>query len=74
MEPSEFHKLIPRFRWFAIITTNYDLVLEKTYELDNHKLQKIAPIISDDDQFSKIISDPYAVPYLKFTWINNSSK
>jgi hypothetical protein len=30
-EPVDFHLLIPRFRWRAIATTNFDLIVEKTY-------------------------------------------
>src|SRR6266404_389401 len=29
LEPAPFHLLIPQFRWRAIVTTNYDLVVEK---------------------------------------------
>ncbi|HFZ1281473.1 TPA: hypothetical protein ACIJR0_004989, partial [Klebsiella aerogenes] len=31
-EPAEFHLKIPTFRWIAIYTTNYDLVIEKAYQ------------------------------------------
>ncbi len=31
LQPAGFHKLIPLFRWFAIVTTNYDLVVERAY-------------------------------------------
>jgi hypothetical protein len=30
--PAEFHKLIPTFNWTAIFTTNYDLILERSYD------------------------------------------
>jgi len=63
--PSDFHKLITRFRWFSIVTTNYDLVIEKAYELEVEKLQNIAALVSDGDNFSAKISDPDTVPYLK---------
>src|SRR5271165_1533786 len=32
-QPAEFHKLIPTFRWRAIATTNYDLIVERAYAL-----------------------------------------
>ena len=32
LQPASFHYLIPKFRWFAVVTTNFDLVLERTYE------------------------------------------
>ena len=30
-EPADFHLLIPKFRWRAIGTTNFDLLVEKAY-------------------------------------------
>jgi hypothetical protein len=30
--PSDHHRLVPRFLWKAIFTTNYDLVIERAYE------------------------------------------
>lgn len=65
LEPAYFHEVIPKFRWHAIITTNYDLVLEKAYEKCKKKLQSLAPIIRDADNFSEKISNPHTVPYLK---------
>jgi hypothetical protein len=63
--PAEFHELIPSFRWHAIITTNYDLVLERAYENQKERLQTLCPVISNDDEFSKKICDPSLLPYLK---------
>ena len=31
LQPADFHLLIPRFRWFAIITTNYDLIIYRDH-------------------------------------------
>src|SRR5262245_30285883 len=30
--PADFHLLIPTFRWRAIVTTNFDLIVERAYE------------------------------------------
>ena len=30
-EPAPFHQLIPMFRWRAIATTNFDLIVERAY-------------------------------------------
>jgi len=30
--PGDHHRLVPRFLWQAIFTTNYDLVIERAYE------------------------------------------
>ncbi len=31
-EPASFHRLIPKFRWHGLATTNYDRIIEKAYE------------------------------------------
>src|SRR4051794_4930155 len=31
-EPASFHMLIPQFRWRAIATTNFDLIIERAYD------------------------------------------
>ncbi len=38
--PNTFHKLIPRFVWKAIATTNYDLILERAYDAVPDRLQR----------------------------------
>ena len=77
LKPAPFHFLIPKFRWYAIVTTNYDLVLERTYERTSDRLQNLAPIIRDGDNFSQKLRDPNLVPYLKLhgsiSVINDSS-
>jgi hypothetical protein len=40
-EPAEFHLKIPTFRWVAIYTTNYDLVIERAYQKQLNKTQNI---------------------------------
>jgi hypothetical protein len=44
-EPADFHLLIPRFRWHAIITTNYDLIVERAYEPRNKPLQELVSAV-----------------------------
>lgn len=63
--PASFHKLIPRFRWHAIVTTNYDLVIERAYEDVADRQQKLCPIIRDGDNFSNVLKDNQALPFLK---------
>lgn len=65
LKPASFHELITQFRWFAIVTTNYDLIIERAYENVSNALQHLEPIIRDGDNFSKIIRDNTALPYLK---------
>lgn len=65
LQPADFHKLIPTFKWHSIFTTNYDLIIERAYDQVSNRLQRLQPIIRDGDQFSEAISDPYILPYFK---------
>ncbi len=65
LRPTEFHKLIPTFRWHAIVTTNYDFVVERAYSDCDSSLQKIATVIGDGDAKDQDWSDPRIVPLLK---------
>ncbi|WP_085700264.1 SIR2 family protein [Pseudomonas sp. B26(2017)] len=65
LQPAEFHKIIPTFRWHSIFTTNYDLIIERAYESSPARLQNIAPIIRDGDNFSEVISSLNDLPYFK---------
>ena len=65
LEPAEFHYIIAQFRWRAIFTTNYDLVLEKVYQNSGERLQTLAPIISDKDNVNEILKDQRYLPYFK---------
>src|SRR5262245_60038882 len=31
-EPADFHLLVPKFAWAGLLTTNYDLILERSYK------------------------------------------
>jgi cold shock CspA family protein/TolA-binding protein len=46
-EPADFHLLIPRFRWHAIATTNYDLIVNRAYDPSNSPLQELVPFVKD---------------------------
>lgn len=65
LQPANFHKLIPTFRWHAIVTTNYDLIVERAYDAVAQRKQQLRPIIRDGDNFSTILKDQNALPYLK---------
>src|SRR3989304_2352892 len=47
------------------LTTNYDLVFERTYDRAGIKKQYLAKIIRDGDNFSEKLKDKSAVPFLK---------
>jgi hypothetical protein len=63
--PADFHLFIPQFRWHAIVTTNFDLIVERAYDQTPARLQNLAPIFSDGDNFADKIRDPSQVIYLK---------
>lgn len=63
--PAEFHALIADFRWHAIVTTNYDYVVERAYDENKQRLQTIGKITRDDDNFGDVISSLQQVPLLK---------
>ena len=65
LQPASFHKAIPLFRWFAIVTTNYDLIVERAYESVVKRQQQLRPIIRDGDNFSGVLKDQNSLPYLK---------
>lgn len=65
LQPPQFLELIPSFRWFAVVTTNYDLVLERAYDRVPGRLQNLHPIRRDGDNFSAVLRDDTALPYLK---------
>lgn len=65
LEPADFHLLIPSFRWHAIVTTNYDFIVERAYAKNDNPLQELAPIIRDGDRITEKLRNPSAVPYLK---------
>lgn len=46
-QPSPAHLMIPRFRWRAIATTNYDLLVEKAYAKANHSVQDVVPLVKN---------------------------
>lgn len=65
LEPAPFHLLIPTFRWYAVVTTNFDLVLERAYSQCTDPEQHLSPVISDGDNFSAKLRDSSQVLCLK---------
>ncbi len=50
-EPANFHFQIPQFRWRAIATTNFDLIIEKAYANAPTRLQALVTTVKDGDNF-----------------------
>ena len=49
--PATFHKFLPTFRWKAIATTNYDLIVERSYRDVSDRLQTPVKRFKDGDSF-----------------------
>ena len=65
LKPAASHALMPRFKWRAIATTNYDLLVEDTYAADPKAVQTIVPFLSDVDRVDDKLRGERSVPYLK---------
>ncbi len=65
LQPTEGHLAIPKFKWKGIVTTNYDLLIERAYEQSPNTQQTIERIIWDRDDFDSAVRNPSAVPLLK---------
>ncbi len=50
-QPADVHLQIPKFRWRAIATTNFDLLIEKAYSNGSPSLQELVKTVKDGDQF-----------------------
>jgi hypothetical protein len=64
-QPAEFHKLIPKFVWQAIATTNYDLIIERAYDLTTDRLQTLVPFLKNSDRVEEKLKNPASVQYVK---------
>ena len=65
LEPATGHRLIPKFRWHGLATTNYDRIIEKAYESEGERLQVVQPIISNGDRMQDALRFPDSVLLLK---------
>lgn len=63
--PADFHRQIPLFRWRAIFTTNYDLLIEASYEGVKDAAQDLTIIISNEDHLDETRSTNNKLLYLK---------
>ena len=65
VSPTSYHRLIPSFRWSAIATTNFDLLLEQAYQESKRPLQTLVPFYKDSDRVDSKLRTTKAVPFLK---------
>lgn len=74
-QPADFHKMIPRFTWSGIATTNIDLILERAYDLVNDRLQTLVVFKKDGERVEEKLRSTDNVIYLKLhgciTYLND---
>lgn len=63
--PSEFHKLIPKFVWSAIATTNFDLIIERSYDQVVEALQRPVVFKKNGERVEEKLKSLDSVLYLK---------
>lgn len=64
--PSSGQQFISKFRWYGIVTINYDDLIEKSYKDNKMSKQSLIPILNDDYRVHNLIRDRVnQVPYLK---------
>lgn len=64
-EPSATHKKIADFKWAALITTNYDQILERAYTLNPKRLQNLVPILRNTDRVDNELRGLNSIPLIK---------
>jgi hypothetical protein len=64
-QPADFHLKIPTFRWVAIYTTNYDLVIERAYQKQKDKTQDIKCIYKNSDRVDEVLRTSNSICYVK---------
>jgi tetratricopeptide (TPR) repeat protein len=65
-EPGVAHRLITSFRWRALATTNYDRLIEKSYEQSTKRLQNPVVFLKNNEPIDERLKDtPNPVELLK---------
>ena len=65
LQPAPFHGIISAFRWHAVVTTNFDFVIERAYASNENALQTPIKIVRDGDAAKAHLGDARKVPFLK---------
>lgn len=65
IKPAVFHHLLAGFRWRALITTNYDRLVEDAYKGAKDPIQSLVPAYSNEDQLDKMLRAADQVALLK---------
>ena len=65
LQPTPFHMLLPTFKWAGLATTNFDLLIEKTYSRCQDRAQELVPLIKNGDHIEEKMRSPRSIMYLK---------
>ena len=57
-QPSASHLVLPSFRWRAIVTTNYDQLIEDAYSAHSAPVQKVVPLFKNTDRWDDATERP----------------
>ncbi|GAA4647615.1 SIR2 family protein [Pontixanthobacter gangjinensis] len=49
--PADYHLKIPKFRWRAIASTNFDLIIEKAYAAETQRVQNLVKTVKNGDEY-----------------------
>ncbi|MHB8473276.1 MAG: P-loop NTPase [Gammaproteobacteria bacterium] len=63
--PTDFHYILPTFKWRGIATTNYDRLTETVYERANSPIQALAPFVCNRDRIDEKMRSQNHVALLK---------
>ena len=63
--PGDFHMLLPTIRWRAIVTTNYDRIIEEAYESEEDCMQSLVPFISNKERVDEKLRNETSLPLIK---------
>jgi tetratricopeptide (TPR) repeat protein len=64
-QPADFHRLIPKFRWKAIATTNFDLIVETSYDQVDDRIQSPVVFIKNGQRVEEQLQGQDSLIYLK---------
>lgn len=64
-QPASFHTILPTFKWTAIATTNFDLIIERAYQSCKKPAQDLVPIIKNGDRFEQKMRSANCIALLK---------
>lgn len=63
--PADFHLSITTFKWASLVTTNFDLIIEKAYEAANKSIQRLVVFKKNGEHIEEKLKSTDNIIYLK---------